>query len=82
MPATERVHVSKNGRFVIPAAYRRALGLGEGGEVVLRLRGGCLELEPPALALQRAREAVRKYASGRNLAEELLSERREEASHD
>jgi AbrB family looped-hinge helix DNA binding protein len=82
MPSTERVHVSKNGRFVIPAAYRRALGLGEGGEVVLRLRDGRLELEPSALVLQRAREAVHKYASGRDLTGELLRERREEGAHD
>ncbi|MBI5442551.1 MAG: AbrB/MazE/SpoVT family DNA-binding domain-containing protein [Deltaproteobacteria bacterium] len=82
MLSPERIQIPKNGRFVIPAAYRRALGLEGGGEVVLRLRQGCLELEPAALALQRAREAVHKYARGRDLVAELLDERREEAAHD
>jgi AbrB family looped-hinge helix DNA binding protein len=82
MVSVERVKVSKNGRLVIPAPYRRALGLAEGGDVLLRLRDGCLELESPSLTLERARQSVRKYAGGRDLAGELLKERREEASSD
>ena len=80
MVSCERVKVSKNGRFVIPAPYRRALGLAEGGELLLRMRNGCLLLESPGLTLERARATIRKYAAGRDLAGELLRERREEAS--
>lgn len=79
MAEIEHVTIAKNGRLVIPAAFRRALGLAEGGEVTLRLREGCIEIEPPHLSLERARQAVRKYAGGRDLAGELLRERREEA---
>lgn len=77
--SSERVRVARNGRLVIPAPYRKALGLTEGGELLLTLREGRLELEPPHLAVERAREAVRRYAAGRDLAGELLRERREEA---
>ncbi|MBI5442591.1 MAG: AbrB/MazE/SpoVT family DNA-binding domain-containing protein [Deltaproteobacteria bacterium] len=82
MLPVERVKISKSGRLVIPAPYRRALGLVEGGDVLLRLRDGCLELESPSLTLERARQVVRKYAAGRDLVGELLSERREAASAD
>ena len=77
--SSERVKVARNGRLVLPAPYRRALGLTEGGDLVLTLRDGHLELEPPKLAVERAREAVRRYAARRDLAGELLRERREEA---
>ena len=82
MTKSDRVTVGKNGRVVIPAAYRKALGLTEGTELLLHLRDGALELEPPGLRLERARAAVRRYAAGRDLAGELLRERREEASTD
>jgi AbrB family looped-hinge helix DNA binding protein len=78
----ERVRVAKNGRLVIPAVFRRALGLTEGGEVLVRLREGCLELEVPGTTVQRACAAVRRYSGERDLAGELLRERREEASDD
>jgi len=80
MLSLDRVTMAKNGRLVIPVAYRRALGLVNGGEVLLRLRDGCVEIEPRRAALERAQRAVRLYASGRHLAEELLRERKEEAS--
>ena len=82
MVSCERVKGSKNGRFVIPAFYRRALGLVEGGELLLRMRDGCLLLESPGWTLEQARATVEKYAAGRDLAGELLRERREEASSD
>ncbi len=82
MSSVERVKVSKNGRLVIPVSYRRALGLADGGEVLLRLADGRLELESQAAALAQAREKVKKYAAGRDLAGELLRERREEEPGD
>ncbi len=82
MVFSERIHVPKNGRLVIPIAFRRALGLEEGGEVVLRLEDDRIELAPANLVLQRARAAVGKYARGRDLVKELLDERRDEAARD
>jgi len=77
-----RATMGKNGRLVIPVSFRRAMGLTNGGEVLLRYRNGCVEIEPPNLALERARRTVRKYASDRDLSGELLRERKEEAADD
>ena len=74
-----RASMTRNGRVVIPVAYRRALGLGEGGEVVLRLKDGYVAVEPLARSVEAAREAVQGYAGGRDLAAELLRERCEES---
>ncbi len=82
MPSEARVSVGKNGRLVIPMALRKAAGLAEGGEAIVRLREGRIEIEPLHLALERARRTVREYAGDRRLAEELIRERRKEAEHE
>jgi hypothetical protein len=58
------------------------MGLGEGGEVVLRLRDGYVVVEPLARSVAMAQEAVQRYARGRDLATELLRERRVEAGRE
>lgn len=77
-----RVSMAGNGRVVIPVAYRRALGLAEGGEVILRLQDGCVVVEPLSRSVAAAREAVLRYSRGRDLAAELLQERRDEAARE
>ncbi len=77
MPLEARVSIAKNGRLVIPMAIRKAAGLAEGGHVVVRLRKGLIKIEPVHLALKRARGTVRRYAKDRDLAEELIRERRQ-----
>ncbi len=73
--------IGPNGRIVIPAPFRRALGLEEGDKVVVVLdpRGG-IRLLTPKQAILRAQELVRKFVrKGRSLSRELLEERREES---
>ncbi|BES82394.1 AbrB/MazE/SpoVT family DNA-binding domain-containing protein [Pyrodictium abyssi] len=41
------VRVDRRGRLVLPAEVRRLLGLENGGRLVLRVRGGWVELVPP-----------------------------------
>jgi len=41
-----RVRVEKRGRIVIPSEVRRALGVREGSELVVRLEGGRIVLLP------------------------------------
>lgn len=82
MPQETRVSVGRNGRVVIPMAIRKAAGLAEGGEAVVRLRDGRIEIEPLHLVLKKVRATVRKYAGNRDLAEELIRERRQEAEHE
>ncbi|MHC5051618.1 MAG: AbrB/MazE/SpoVT family DNA-binding domain-containing protein [Planctomycetota bacterium] len=70
-----------NGRIVIPAPFRRALGLEAGDKIVVVLdpRGG-LRLLTPKQAIQHAQELVAKYVKkGRRLSRELLEERKEES---
>jgi AbrB family looped-hinge helix DNA binding protein len=81
MPETEaRTRINENGRVVIPASFRKALGIHAGDEVVLRLEDDELRITTLKQRLERARRRVRKYVKpGRSLADELLAERREAA---
>ena len=57
------------------------MGLKPGDEVILALEDGEVRLLTPRRAIERAQALVRRYVpEGRSLVEELLRERREEAS--
>ena len=73
--------ISEGGRIVIPAAYRKALGVKPGDEVQLVLEDGEIRMVSQHQAIVRAQNILRRYVpNGRNLSEELIKERREEAS--
>ena len=70
------------GRIVIPVAYRKALGIKPGDEVQLVLEDGEIRIVSQRQAIVRAQNLLRNYVPrDRNLSEELIKERREEASH-
>jgi len=72
--------LGKNGRLVIPAPFRRALGIVAGDELVVTLGEGELRITTRAHAVARAQQAVRKRVrQGVGLAAELIDERRAEA---
>ncbi len=75
------VQLSEQGRLVIPAQLRRALGFEPGDILVARTEDGRLIIEKTEIIKQRlkARFAV---ANKRSLADELIKERREEAKLD
>lgn len=78
-----RLRVNENGRVVIPASFRKALGINAGDEVVLRLEDDELRITTLKLRLERARRRIRRYVKpGRSLADELIAERREAAKHE
>ncbi len=78
-----RARMGDNGRVVIPAAYRKALGLAPGDEIILRLGDGEVRLMSRMTAIKRAQELVRRYnPEGRNLVNELVAERRAEAARE
>jgi AbrB family looped-hinge helix DNA binding protein len=80
MPET-KTRIGEGGRVVIPAEYRRTLGLKPGDEVLLLLEEGEVRLLTPQRAVQRAQALVRRYIpEGRGLVEELLQQRRGEAA--
>ncbi|MBI2264811.1 MAG: AbrB/MazE/SpoVT family DNA-binding domain-containing protein [Armatimonadetes bacterium] len=73
--------IGPGGRVVIPATYRRKLGLKTGDEVVLALEGDEVKLLSRRAAVRQFQALVRQYVpEGRSLVDELLRERREEAA--
>ena len=81
VPKQVSVSIDSAGRLVIPAPYRRALGLEDGDEVLLRLEGDELRLFSRATGIKRAQAIVAKYVpEGVSLVDELLAERRREAA--
>ncbi len=83
MELETRVRVNENGRVVIPASFRKALGIRPGDEVLLRLEDDELRITTQRNRLERARKLVRKYIpAGRSLADELIAERRQAAQEE
>jgi AbrB family looped-hinge helix DNA binding protein len=77
------MRVSQNGRIVIPASFRKALGIDVGDEVVLRLQDDELRITTQQRRIQRAQQRARHYLKGgESLVDELLAERREAAKRE
>ena len=75
--------VNQNGRVVIPASFRKALGIKAGDEVILRMEDGELRITTMKRRLERAQRRVRQYVkAGVSLADELIAERREAAKRE
>jgi len=73
--------IREGGRLVIPSAYRKALGLKPGDEVLLSLEDGEIRVVSTRQAVARAQTLVRRYIpKGRKLSDELIKDRREEAT--
>ena len=72
-----RAHINENGRIVIPAPFRQALGIQAGDEVVLLLEGDEVRITTQRRRIQRAQSRARRYLKpGVSLVDELLAERR------
>jgi AbrB family looped-hinge helix DNA binding protein len=81
MDANESLaHINENGRVVIPAAFRRALGLRSGDKIVLRIENDELRITTLRQRLAKAQAIVRKHVPAtESLVDELIAERREAA---
>jgi len=83
MEGEARVRLNENGRVVIPAAFRKALGINAGDEVILRLEDDELRITTMKKRIERAQRHVRKYVNpGTSLVDELIADRRREAARD
>jgi AbrB family looped-hinge helix DNA binding protein len=83
MESEARIRVNQNGRVVIPAAYRKALGIEAGDEVILRVEDDELRITTMKRRIERARRRIRRYVKpGVSLADELIAERREAAKRE
>ena len=73
-----RARVNENGRLVIPASFRKVLGINVGDEVVLRIEDDELRITTLRRRIERAQRMVRKHVKpGTSLVDELIAERRE-----
>ena len=78
MDSEARLRVNENGRVVIPASFRKALGINIGDEVLLRIEDDELRITTLKRRLERAQRLVRKHVKpGISLVNELIAERRE-----
>ena len=83
MNAETRMRVNQNGRVVIPASYRKALGIKAGDVVILRMEDDELRITTMQRKIERAQRLVRKYVKpGVSLVDELIAERREAAKRE
>jgi AbrB family looped-hinge helix DNA binding protein len=80
---SQKVRLGPDGRVVVPAVFREALGLKEGDVLFARLEGGEVHLLTPKAAMLRAQALVRQFVpEGVSLVDELISERRREAERE
>ena len=68
------------GRVVLPAAVRKALGVGPGSRLILSLEGQVVTLTPMRESIRRAQAILAPYRpkDGRLVSEALVAERHEE----
>ena len=83
MPPEARLKVNENGRVVIPASFRKALGIRAGDEIVLRMEDGELRITTMKRRIERAQHMIRKYVKpGVSLVDELIADRRRESENE
>ena len=78
-----RVRVNENGRVVIPASFRQALGIRAGDDLVLRLGKDELQIITMKHRIEQAKKLVRRHVKpGVSLVDALISERRKAAKRE
>lgn len=78
-----KVKVGPAGRIVIPAAFREALGIGEGDTVILSLEEGEVRLMTVDGAIKHVQSVMRQYVpEGVSVVDELIADRRREAAEE
>ena len=81
--ASQAVKIIDGGKLIIPAAFRRKLGIDTGDTVVLELEEDGLHVRSLSSAVRRAQEIVREFVPDDvSLADDLIAARRVEAEHD
>jgi AbrB family looped-hinge helix DNA binding protein len=83
MKLKTRMRVNENGRVVIPASFRKRLGIHVGDEVVLQIEDDELRITTLKRNIERAQRIVRKHVKpGTSLVDELIEERRQAARNE
>jgi AbrB family looped-hinge helix DNA binding protein len=80
---SQMARMGVNGRFVVPAQIRQALGLRSGEKLEVSLDEDGIHLRTQRQMIARSQAIMRKYASaGRCISDELIAERRLEAKRE
>jgi AbrB family looped-hinge helix DNA binding protein len=83
MTAVTKLNVTENGRVVIPAEFRKALGIHKGGQILVWMEDDELRMTTMQRRIENAQRMVRKYVKpGVSLVDELIADRRREARND
>lgn len=78
-----RVKIAENGRMVLPASVREALGVRKGGDIVLTLDERGVTLRSLDQTIREVQQLAKKYfPRGKSVVDEFLAERRAEAEHE
>jgi len=73
------VKLGEGGRIVIPADYRKALGVETGDELMLHMEHGRMYLLTRKQAIAYVQEQMARYQVEGTLSEELIMERKQQA---
>jgi AbrB family looped-hinge helix DNA binding protein len=83
VPAKVKLKLNENGRVVIPADFRKALGITAGDEIILRWEDDELRITTMKRNIERAQRRARQYLKpGVSLVDELIAERRKAAKRE
>ena len=75
------MRINENGRVVIPASFRKALGIRCGDEIVLRVEDDELRISTLQNRVARAQRRIGRYLEkGTRLSDELIADRRGESA--
>lgn len=80
MPMVMDVQVAQNGRMVLPKPVRDALGMADGGTVLLSVEGDEVKLTSIRHSIKRAQDLYQQYATINVSVDDFLKERRAETA--
>jgi bifunctional DNA-binding transcriptional regulator/antitoxin component of YhaV-PrlF toxin-antitoxin module len=81
LPERLDLQLGPGGRVVIPAVFRKAIEVEEGGRLMARVVDGELRLITPQMAIKRVQRIVREtIPAGADLVADLLEMRRQEVA--
>lgn len=73
----ERVVLGAGGRFVVPAAMRKALGITSGDVLIARVENGELIAVPQQIAIKKVQAYFKQFKKpGESVVDEFIAERR------
>lgn len=81
-PQTIDVNVGSNGRMVLPAFVRKAMGLHGEAKIILTVEDDQVRLSPIGHGVSRAQALYREHAKHPRTTDEFLSERKADAAAD